>query len=138
MLKIDPSIVVVFIIVWILVVVLTKTVFNPVRRVINDRNRRIKTDREAGEDAVQAYQSNLKKIEDDIKQAKASAFSIRDTLEKEAAKERERMLSEVSRACRERVDQARQELDRQVQDLKSELSRESERLAEKIEERLLP
>jgi F-type H+-transporting ATPase subunit b len=138
MLKIDPSIIIVIIIVWILVAVLTKTVFNPIRRVVNDRNRRIQTDREAGEEAAEAYQNNLQKIEEDIKRAKASAFSIRDRLEKEAAKDRERMLSEVSQACRERVDQARQELKQQVQDLKSELKRESEQLAEKIEERLLP
>ncbi len=138
MLQIDPSIIVIFLIVWVLVAVLTKTVFKPVRRVVDDRDRRIRSDQEAGEEAVQEYQSHLQKIEEDIKHAKASAFSIRDSLEREAARERERMLAEVSRECRARVDRARLQLEQQVEDLKSELNKESERLAEKIEERLLP
>jgi F0F1-type ATP synthase membrane subunit b/b' len=137
MLKIDPSIILIIAIVWVLVLVLTRTVFNPIRRIMRDRESGIASDREAGEKAEQAYEDSLRKIEDDIKKARAAAYSIQDTLEKEAVKEKERMLSEVSRECRGQVDEARQELQKQVRDLKSDLKKESERLAEKIEEKLL-
>lgn len=137
MLQIDPSIILVIAIVWVLVVVLTKTVFNPIRRVMRDRNEGIATDREAGNQAELKYESSLRRIEEDIKKARAAAYSIQDSLEKEALKEKEKLLAEVSRACRAQVDEAQQELQKQVQDLKSGLKQESARLAEKIEEKLL-
>jgi F-type H+-transporting ATPase subunit b len=137
MLQIDPSIILVFAIVWVLVLVLTKTVFNPIRRVMRDRDEGIKTDREAGERAEQEYTDSLQRIEDDIKKARAAAYAIQDSLEKEALKEKEKLLTEVSQECRTQVDEARQELQKQVKDLKSDLEKESARLAEKIEEKLL-
>ncbi|MGB2906905.1 MAG: hypothetical protein WBB73_07380 [Candidatus Aminicenantaceae bacterium] len=137
MLQIDPSIILVIAIVWILVVVLTKTVFNPIRRVMRDRDEGIATDREAGNQAEQEYASSLRKIEEDIKKARTAAYSIQDSLEKEALKEKEKLIAEVSRECRAQVDEAQQELQKQVQDLKFDLRQESARLAEKIEEKLL-
>lgn len=137
MLQIDPSIILVIVIVWILVVVLTRTVFNPIRNTMRERDTGIAADREAGEKAEQDHEANLRKIDEDIKKARASAYAIRDKLEKEAEREKERLLSEVAHECRVQVDEARQTLQKQVEDLKSDLKKESERLAEKIEERLL-
>ena len=137
MLQIDPSIILVFAIVWILVLVLTKTVFNPIRRVMRDRDEGIRADREAGEQAEREYTDGLQKIEDDVKKARAAAYTIQDSLEKAALKEKEALLAEVSQECRVQVGEARKELQKQVQDLKSDLEKESGRLAEKIEEKLL-
>lgn len=137
MLQIDPSIIFVIAIVWILVIVLTKTVFNPIRHNMRERDSGIKSDRDAGEKAEQDHADNLRKIDEDIKKARASAYAIRDRLEKEAQQEKERLLAEVAHECRAQVDEARQSLQQQVQDLKSDLKKESERLAEKIEEKLL-
>jgi F-type H+-transporting ATPase subunit b len=137
MLQIDPSIILVIAIVWVLVLVLTKTVFNPIRRVMRDRDEGLATDREAGERAEQEYTSSLQQIEEDVKKARAAAYAIQDSLEKEALIEKEKMLAEVSKECRAQVDEARQELQKQVKDLKSDLKQESARLAEKIEEKLL-
>jgi F0F1-type ATP synthase membrane subunit b/b' len=137
MLQIDSSIILVFAIIWILVFVLTKTVFNPIRRIMRDREDGIASDREAGVQAERAYEDSLRKVEDEIRQARAAAYAIQDTLEKEALKEKERMFSAVSKECRAQVDEARQELQKQVRDLKSDLKKESDRMAEKIEEKLL-
>lgn len=137
MLQIDPSIIAVILIVWILVVVLTKTVFNPVRKTMHERENGIASDREAGEKADLHYDENLRKIEDDIKKARASAFAVRDSLERQAQQEKEKLLTEVSQECRIQVNEARQELQKQVQELKTDLKKESDRLAESIEERLL-
>ena len=137
MLQIDPSIILVIAIVWVLVLVLTKTVFNPIRRVMRDRDEGLATDREAGERAEQEYTSSLQQIEEDVKKARAAAYAIQDSLEKEALIEKEKMLAEVSKECRAQVDEARQELQKQVKDLKSDLKQESARLAGKIEEKLL-
>jgi F-type H+-transporting ATPase subunit b len=137
MLQVDLSALVVFAIVWILVVVLTKVFFKPIQGIVRKREEGLREDREAGEKAQSEYEASLQKIEDDIKQARSSSYRIRDKFEKEALKEKERMLSEVSKECRSQVDEARKELTQQIDELKADLKDQSEQLAEKIEKRLL-
>jgi len=137
MLQVDLSVIAVFAIVWILVLVLTKVFFRPIQGVVRKREEGLSQDREAGEKARSKYEASLQKIEDDIKQARTSAYNIRGNLEKEALKEKERLLSEVSKECRSQVDDARKELAKQIDELKADLKDQSEQLAEKIEKRLL-
>ena len=137
MLQVDLSVIAVFAIVWILVLVLTKVFFRPIQGVVRKREEGLSQDREAGEKARSKYEASLQKIEDDIKQARTSAYNIRGNLEKEALKEKERLLSEVSKECRLQVEDARTELAKQIDEIKADLKDQSEQLAEKIEKRLL-
>lgn len=137
MLQVDLSALLVFAIVWILVVVLTRVFFKPIQGIVRKREEGLREDREAGEKARTEVEASLRKIEDDIKQARSSNYRIRDTFEKEALKEKEQMLSEVSRECRSQVEEARKELTQQVDALKVDLKGQSEQLAEMIEKRLL-
>jgi F-type H+-transporting ATPase subunit b len=137
MLSVDISLVVVFLMVWILVVVLTRLFFKPLRKVMENRDRTIDEDRAAGESASSEQETLLRKIEDDIKQTRTAALAARQTLERRAAEQKERLLGEVSRECREEVSRARAQLEKQVETLKTELESESERMAERIENKLL-
>ena len=137
MLQVDLSAIVVFAIVWILVLVLTKVFFKPIQGVVRKREEGLRQDREAGEKAQSEYENSLQKIEDDLKKARSSAYKVRDKFEKEALKEKERMLAEVSKECRSQVEDARKELTKQIDELKTDLKDQSEQLAEKIEKRLL-
>lgn len=137
MLSIDISLVVVFIIVWILVVVLTKLFFKPVRKVMNQRDDDINQNLKAGEIASGEYERTIRKIEEDIRQAKADAHSLREEFEKEASLEKERILSEVAKDCRAQVKEAKDELEKQLIKLKTELESDSDSIAEKIEKRLI-
>ena len=137
MLSADIGLVVILIIVWILVVVLTKVYFNPVRKVMQKRERGINKDREAGEKAVREYAQTVQRIDEEIKKTKASTFAIREKYKQEALKEKEQMLRSVSQECRTQVNQAKKELDEQLKKLKTDLQAESDLLAEKIKQRLL-
>lgn len=137
MLSVDISLVVVFLMVWILVVVLTRLFFKPLRKVMETRDRTIEEDRAAGESASVEQETLLRKIEDDIKQTRTAALAARQSLERQAAEQKERLLSDVSRECREEVSRARAQLEKQVESLKAELETESERMAERIENKLL-
>lgn len=137
MLQVDLSAIVVFAIVWILVLVLTKVFFKPIQGVVRKREEGLRQDREAGERAQTEYEASLQKIEDDIKKARSAAYNVRDKFEKEALKEKERLLTEVSKECRSQVEDARKELTMQIDELKADLEGQSEQLAEKIEKRLL-
>jgi len=137
MLSVDIGAVIIFFIVWILLIVLTRIFFNPVRKVMHDRNHLLKNNRDVEEKAITDYEKTIQNIEEDIKAARIDAIATRTKLEKEAQKEKEKILSEVSQQCREQVQEAQRELGKELGRLKAELESESELLAEKIEKRLL-
>lgn len=137
MLSADIGLFVILIIVWVLVIVLTKVFFNPVRRVMQNRDQGIHSDREAGEKAVAEYEHTIQKIDEEIKKTRASAFAIREKYKQEALKEKEQMLKSVYQECRDQVKQASKELEEQLQHLKADLQAESDHLAEKIKQRLM-
>ncbi len=137
MLSVDWSLIVVFVIVWILLVILTKIFFNPLRKVVRDREEGIEGNRRAADKAIAEYEQILQKIEKDIKEAKTCASLTREKFEKEALKEKEKILSRVSQECQDQVREAKKELKQQVEALKHELDAESGLLAEKIEKRFL-
>ena len=94
MLSLDANVVVVFAIVWILVFILTKLFFNPVRRVRDRRESGLAADRKARQQALEGYEKSLAEIESALKDAKAAAEAARARLEQDALKERNQLLAE--------------------------------------------
>ncbi|OGD19772.1 MAG: hypothetical protein A2W03_17365 [Candidatus Aminicenantes bacterium RBG_16_63_16] len=137
MLSLDANLVIVFAVVWILVFVLSKLFFNPVRRVRDQREAGIKADRQARQQALDSYERSLAEIEASLKDAKAAAESARSLLEQEALKEKSKLLAEVSAECRRQVEQARADLELVTRELQGSLERDASNLAEQIEKKLL-
>jgi F-type H+-transporting ATPase subunit b len=137
MLSINASLIVVFLIVWVLVFVLSKLFFNPLRKVMNERKSRIEGDLQASNQAVGEYESRVKEIEDSLKSARAAASETRDLFEKEALKEKEQFIKEMSEESRAQIKEAQARIDKQVNDIKKELEAESEMLAKRIEKKIL-
>ena len=137
MLSINASLIVVFLIVWVLVFVLSKLFFNPLRKVMNERKSRIEGDLQASNQAVGEYESRVKEIEDSLKSARAAASETRDLFEKEALKEKEQFIKEMSEESRAQIKEAQARIDKQVNDIKKELEAESEILAKRIEKKIL-
>jgi F-type H+-transporting ATPase subunit b len=138
MIEISGNFIIVFILVWVLLAVLTKVYFNPVRKVMKKRDSEIGRDRNAGEKADEDHDKIIQKIEDDIKEARMVSQKTRDTFISDAQKEKDSMLDEISKECRTQVDDAKAELNKQLEDLKKDLEAKGKKLAEQIEERLLP
>jgi len=137
MLSIDASFIVIFLIVWTLVLFLSKVFFKPVMKLMSERNSRVKADIEGARSALAVAEQDLQEIESRIKAARAEAAAIRDAAEAEALKDKSRMLAELGEDCRARVLKAKEELEREAGRLKEELRSQTELLAEQIEERLL-
>jgi F-type H+-transporting ATPase subunit b len=137
MLSINATALVVFAVVWILVIVLTRLFFKPVLRVLDERAGRIARDKAAAEEARKAYEADLKRIEDGLKEARAAADAIRNTAETEALKDKSRLIREVQAEGRAEVERAKAELLREVETLKKELDKNTEEIAESIEKRIL-
>jgi len=137
MLSINATALVVFAIVWILVLVLTRIFFKPILRILDERAGRIAKDKEAAEAARQAYEADLKRIEDGLKEARAAADGIRAAAESEALKDKSRLVREVQAEGRAEVERAKAELARETETLKKELDRKTEEIAGTIEKRIL-
>jgi F-type H+-transporting ATPase subunit b len=137
MLKIDATALVVFALVWVLVIVLTRIFFKPILRILDERAGRIAKDKAAADEARKAYEADLKRIEDGLKEARAAAEAIRNAAETEALKDKSRLVREVQAEGRAEVERAKAELLREVETLKKELDKHTEEIAESIEKRIL-
>ena len=137
MLSINATALVVFAVVWILVIVLTRIFFKPVLRILDERAGRIAKDKAAADAARKAYEADLKRIEDGLKEARAAADAIRNAAETEALKDKSRLVREVQAEGRAEVEKAKAELLREMETLKKELDKHTEEIAETIEKRIL-
>ena len=137
MLQIDTSLIVVFLVVWILIAVLSKVFFKPLRIVREERESKMEENQKAVDSALEAFDRESLRIEEQLRGAKVMAESTRTDLENEGLKERVRILEEANRECRNLISEAKQELNRQLGALKKELDARSQHLAERVERRLL-
>jgi len=137
MLSIDASFIAVFLILWILVLVLSKLFFKPVMKIMSERDEGIKADLDAARNALSAAEHDLQEIEAQLKAARAEAEALREAAEAEASKERARLVEEIGQESRAQVLKAKEDLARETERLKGELQPRTEGLADQIQERLL-
>ena len=137
MLSINGTALIVFAVVWILVLILSRIFFKPILRVLDERAARIAKDKEAAESARAATEADLKRIEDGLKEARAASDAIRNEAEAEALKDKSRLVREVQAEGRAEVEKAKAELVRETESLKKELDKRTEEIAGNIEKRIL-
>jgi len=137
MLSIDATVIVVFALVWILVVILSRIFFKPILKVLDERASRIARDKAAASESLEAYERDLRRVEEGLKEARAAAEAIRSAAESEALKEKSRLIREVQAEGRAEVQKAKAELLREVDNLKKELDKETAEIAGSIERKIL-
>lgn len=137
MLSLDGNVLVVFIIVWVLVLLLSKLFFQPVRRVRDKREKDVLENRESTRRTLESYGRAIGEIENRLREARKESEASRDLLIQDALKEKTRLLAEISAECRSQVATAREGLGRTVEELRARLEAEAEGLAERIEKKIL-
>ena len=133
----DISALIVFLIVWVLVIVLSRLFFKPLGRILEKRRNRLDTDRKAAEDALAKTEMDIRRIEDGLKEARAAAERAREKAESEALREKNRIIQDVQTEGRARVEKAKRELEEKVEQLKKELDARTEELAAEIEKKMM-
>jgi len=137
MLQIDVSLIVVFLIVWVLVFFLSRLFFNPLRKIMQERNDKVQGGSEAHRKSTETYEQTVNEIEERLKSARALSQQAMEKIEREAAAERERLLAEISEESRHKVEEAKKQLEDQIIGLKRKLESDASDLAERMERRLL-
>ncbi len=138
MLYLDANVIIVFLIVWILLAVLTKFFFNPVRRIRDQRDQEVDANLQSRDETVGAYERSIQEIEASLREARAAAEAARISLEDEGLKEKSRLIAEIGAECRSQVERARADLSGMMTELKGQLESEASHLASEIEKKLLP
>jgi F-type H+-transporting ATPase subunit b len=137
MLDIDGSLFVVFAIVWILLTILKKLYFKPVKTIVDKRDNEVEDNLKVSQDALDNHEKNIIEIEQKLKAARAAARETKLNFISEAQREKEKIVAEMAMESRLRVNKAKEELEDQLESLKQELEAESKILSVKIEQRLL-
>ncbi len=137
MIDIDASFIAIFIIVWIVVFVLSRLFFNPLRKIMEEREAKVKGRQEAFQESTEVYEKTVCEIEERLKSARVFSEQTKDNLKHEALKKRELMLGEISTEYRSQVEKAQEKLEKQTTSLRRELGAEAMLLAERIEQKLL-
>lgn len=137
MIDIDASFIAIFIIVWIMVFVLSRLFFNPLRKIMEEREAKVKGRQEAFQESTEVYEKTVCEIEERLKSARILSEQTKDNLKHEALKKRELMLEEISTEYRSQVEKAQEKLEKQTTSLRRELGAEAKLLAERIEQKLL-
>jgi F-type H+-transporting ATPase subunit b len=137
MIDIDASFIAIFIIVWIMVFVLSRLFFNPLRKIMEEREAKVKGRQEAFQESTEIYEKTVCEIEERLKSGRILSEQTKDNLKHEALKKRERMLEEISTEYRSQVEKAQEKLEKQTTSLRRELGAEAKLLAERIEQKLL-
>jgi len=137
MINFDANLIVVFLLVWILVIILTKVYFKPMMKTLDARRSKIRQNQKAGEKARQEYEKALQEIEESLKEARKFSLNIQEEFRKEALLEKEKMIRQISTECRTHIDEAKDKLDAQVESIKKEIDSMRELFGELIEEKIL-
>jgi F-type H+-transporting ATPase subunit b len=114
MIDIDASFIAIFIIVWILVFVLSRVFFNPLRKIMEEREDKVKGRQEAFRESTEVYEKTVYEIEERLKSARILSEQTKDSIKHEALEERERMLEEISTEYRSQVEKAQEKLEKQT------------------------
>lgn len=137
MLTIDATALIVFAVVWVLVIVLSRIFFKPVMRILDERAARIARDKAAAAGSRESTESDLRRIEEGLKEARAAAGALRIAAETEALQDKSRLVREVQAEGRAEVERAKAELRREMETLKEELEKRTAEIAESIEKKVL-
>ena len=137
MLDIDATVIVTFILVWVLVAVLSRVFFKPLKKVMDEREKKLRGDLNAAQSALEESARRLRDVEAGLRSARQEAEEIRGRIELEALKEKTRIVAEAGAAAKVEIENARAAFEAEVARLKEELRAEAEPLAAKIEQKLM-
>jgi len=137
MLEIDATVLVTFVLVWILVIILTRVFFKPLRKVMDERETRLRGDMSAAQASMDESARQLREVEAGLKAARLEAEETRNRFELEALKEKSRLIAEAGASAKAEIDSARADFEAEIARLKEELRAEAAPLAAKIEEKIL-
>lgn len=134
MLNLDSSLLLVALLVWLLMVVLNKIYFKPVRLVLEQRESKIESETSRIEAMTREIEEKTQQIEKKLKEAKQESARIKEELVKKGEEAREQLLIKTRGESQKFRETRMNELDVQVAAAEEKLTREVGVFSEKLKE----
>ena len=132
-----PTILSVAAAVLVLILVLNQFLFKPLRRIIDERERRTNEARAELDEARDVQNRRLDEIEQRLKEARREAYEIREAAQRVGRTRRDELMAEARRQAHLMVDEARQEIAADIETARHDLEAEAERLSQMIADRVV-
>ncbi len=121
----------------IMVVVLNRTLFKPINRILEERDRRTSGLLSEAEQTVVRVDQSLRQYELTLRGARAEGYEILERQRAEAIRERERQIASVRDLLTKQTSAEKQQIKSQAEVARTALSQEASRLALRISSQIL-
>jgi len=128
----DATAIVVFLTTLALVWILNRTLFQPVLRVLDERERRTRGFESEARAILAECEHKLSYYEDVLRRTRAEGYRLIEQRRQQALRERDQIVAETKREMTEAVLQAKEQLREQVREAKHHLEADAVRLAQDI------
>ena len=136
MLKVDYSLLIQIANFLLLLYLLNRILYRPIRRILAERAEQMNTYEGTIADLQQRSAQDAESLEQNMKNARKEGFDRKEGLRGEGLEEEKGMLQKASAAAGERIDEAKAEIERHVEGVRKTLEKDigafSQELAEKI------
>jgi len=137
MIKLDGSLIAIFIIFWITFLLLKKLYFDPYRKAIEKRENYLKVREERKQKALLLYEDRTEKIDKALEKVRLNTLDEVNSLRVKAIEEKNRRIEEKKKALIEERERYKKRLEKQLQESKEKIKETSQWLAKEIEKRLI-
>ena len=121
----------------ILVFILNKILYRPIRDILAKRNQEINNLNQLIEDIRRQVQEREKSIEESFIQAKKLGFMEKESLKEEAVEYEKKLLKDTYTTVEEKLEQAKKELQEKLAQLERELEKDVVSFSKELAERVL-
>jgi F-type H+-transporting ATPase subunit b len=121
----------------IMVVVLNRTLFKPINRILQERASRTYGLVAEARKALETVDESLKQYEKTLRGARAEGYGLLELQRLEAMRERERQMASAKEVLGEQTAAAKRDIEAQAEDARTTLGKEAQKMAQKISAQIL-
>ena len=133
----DGSLILHGLIIIIMVVVLNRTLFRPVNRILEERDRRTRGILSEAEQTLERIDQSLRQYEQTLRGARAEGYQLLERQRAEAIRERERQIASAKELLTKQTSTEKQQIRSQAEVARTTLSKEARRIAVRISSQIL-
>ncbi len=136
-LAIDGSFLFIFVSILLLIFILNRTLFKPINRVLDERERLGAGRLSEAKQMLVQYEERLNRYEEQLRAARAEAYQQLETQRREALAARQEMVGQVKADTAKQITAAREEIAGQVENARKNLEGEARAMAAIISSQIL-
>lgn len=137
MLDLDSSLFIVIALVWILMLILDRVYFRPVKNVINEREGKLALESEQIEKMTQEIEEKTGRIENILSEAKWDAAALKEELIQEGEEIKEKIRIDTREESKKIFADKMKELDREIIAAREKLEKDIDLFSRKIKEKFI-